>query len=71
MKPPEFLAPEIKPPLAPSFLGGDWKSIGQTFGVGSRTAREWYDRGAPIILVGKKPVAEAWELWEWLKDEYG
>ena len=34
-------------------------------------ARKWYDRGAPIIKVNNRPVAEAWELWCWLKEEYG
>lgn len=55
----------------PLFFLGGWKKIGTTFGLSSRKAREWYDKGAPIIMVGEKPVAEAGELWRWLREEYG
>lgn len=48
-----------------------WSGIAQAFGVTSKLARQWYDRGAPIFIIGKVPVAELAELWEWLKDEYG
>lgn len=52
------------------FIGG-WQEIGKAFGLSSRASRKWYDMGAPIIMVGKQPVAEVWELWCWLREEYG
>ncbi len=48
-----------------------WRLIGAEFGLSSKKAREWYDKGAPIIMVGEVPVAEAWELWRWIQEEYG
>lgn len=53
------------------FIGGTWGEIGKTYALSSRAAREWYDKGAPIIMVDNKPVAEAWELWCWLREEFG
>ena len=52
------------------FLVG-WSDIGREFGASCGLAKRWYDSGAPIFLVNKVPVAEAGELWAWLKEEYG
>lgn len=55
----------------PRFVGGNWANISTAYGLPIKYARQWYEQGAPIILVGKKPVAEVWELWCWMKEEYG
>ena len=57
-------------PRTLKFVRG-WREIANTYGTTIPTAKEWYDRGAPIVLLGKTPVAEAWELWCWLREEYG
>ncbi len=57
-------------PRPPQFLGG-WREIANAFGVTGTQPKLWFDLGAPIVLLKKRPVAEAWELWCWLKEEYG
>ena len=51
-----------KDPRPPKFVSG-WRDIAGTYGVTLPHAKAWYDRGAPIVVLGKIPVAEAWELW--------
>lgn len=55
----------------PRCVGGSWSEIAKAYGLPAKYARQWYEQGAPIILVGKKPVAEVWKLWCWMNEEYG
>jgi hypothetical protein len=57
-------------PRPPNFLTG-WKDIGDEYGTTRTQPKIWYDLGAPIIMINMKQVAEAWDLWCWLKDEFG
>ncbi|MBR3665207.1 MAG: hypothetical protein IKN64_11265 [Desulfovibrio sp.] len=43
-----------------------WKQIGEAFGLNGKHARQWYAEGAPILLLGEKPVTELGGLWKWL-----
>lgn len=43
-----------------------WTEIGTQFGATGRRAREWFRAGAPIILIGEKPVTRLDDLWYWL-----
>jgi phage terminase Nu1 subunit (DNA packaging protein) len=55
----------------PRFIGGSWRELAQAFGLPTRAVKGWYDLGAPIVMIGDKPVAEAWELWTWLREHLG
>ena len=52
------------------FLGG-WRDIAEAYGVPMSHVHKWYDLGAPIAISKNTPIAEAWELWCWLKEEFG
>lgn len=45
-----------------------WSEIGAAFGASGRRAREWRRAGAPILLLGAKPVTRIDDLWYWLID---
>ena len=45
-----------------------WKSIGEAFGATGKSARAWRRAGAPILLLGEKPVTRRDDLWYWLLD---
>ena len=38
------------------------------FGATGKSAREWRQAGAPILLLGAKPVTRLDDLWFWLLD---
>lgn len=62
---PDSIEDELYPYQAPRpvrVIGG-WDEIASAFGVPRTFPRQWYDLGAPIVLVGKRPVTETWELW--------
>ena len=48
-----------------------WLEIGKVYGVNRQAVQNWYTLGAPILLLGTKPVAELGRLWEWLLAQYG
>ena len=56
--------------MGSNFVQG-WTQIGRVYGVPRQTVQEWYSRGAPILLLGTKAVAETGRLWDWLLGEYG
>ncbi|MBQ9405948.1 MAG: hypothetical protein IJU37_04300 [Desulfovibrio sp.] len=43
-----------------------WTAIGSAFGVSGKQARKWRQQGAPILLLGEKPVTRIDDLWRWL-----
>lgn len=43
-----------------------WISIGRIFGATGKQVREWARAGAPVLLLGEKPVASVDDLWKWL-----
>lgn len=43
-----------------------WVSIGRTFGATGKQVKEWAQAGAPVLLLGDKPVARVDDLWKWL-----
>lgn len=43
-----------------------WVSIGRIFGATGRQVKEWAQAGAPVLLLGEKPVASVDDLWKWL-----
>lgn len=56
--------------MGSNFVQG-WTQIGRVYGVPRQKVQEWYSAGAPILLLGKKPVAELGRLWTWLLEMYG
>ena len=48
-----------------------WLEIARVYGTTGQAVQEWYADGAPILLLGSKPVAELGRLWDWLLDSYG
>ncbi len=48
-----------------------WTQIGEVFGVKGRDVKEWYSQGAPVVLLGSKPVTEVGGLWLWLLELHG
>ena len=48
-----------------------WKEIGTVFGVSGKEVKAWYADGAPILILGEKPVAELGGLWRWLLELHG
>ena len=45
-----------------------WVAIGRIFGATGKQVKEWAQAGAPILLLGDKPVASVDDLWKWLLD---
>ncbi len=45
-----------------------WREIGGVFGVTGKRVQAWRRAGAPILLLGAKPVTRLDDLWYWLLD---
>ncbi|MBD5417077.1 MAG: hypothetical protein HDR50_05340 [Desulfovibrio sp.] len=43
-----------------------WVAIGRIFGATGKQVKDWAQAGAPILLLGDKPVASVDDLWKWL-----
>ena len=51
--------------MSSSYVVG-WKEVGTVFGVPVKTVKVWHEQGAPILLLGEKPVTRLDDLWLWL-----
>lgn len=46
-----------------------WRQIGDVFGVAVKVVKQWENEGAPILILGDKPVTRFDDLWYWLVEK--